>query len=173
LDKKDVAGCRLQVAGCRFLVYLTSLVLGLVSCILYLELMYCHETKIRVRYGETDTMGYVYYGHYATYYEVGRTEMIRELGLTYRSLEESGFFLPVVHLECRYLKPARYDDLLTVRTTILEMPTARIRFGYEIFNESGEKINEGQTSLVFTNRISRRPTRPPDVLVDALKPYYK
>ena len=146
--------------------------MNLVSCILYLEYMFSHETKIRVRYGETDLMGYVYYGNYANYYEVARTEMIRQVGLTYRSMEESGIMMPVIHMECRYLKPAKYDDLLTVRTTIMEMPTARIQFVYEIFNEQGEKINEGKTSLVFTDRKSRRPTRPPTALTDALKPYF-
>lgn len=135
--------------------------------------MYSFDTKIRVRYGETDNMGYVYYGQYAAYYEVGRTDTIRNLGMTYRSLEEKGIMLPVVHLECRFLKPAGYDDLLTVRTTVQEMPTAVIKFGYEIFNESGEKINEGQTSLVFTDAKSRRPIRPPAELMEALKPFYE
>ena len=135
--------------------------------------MYTHDTEIRVRYGETDTMGYVYYGHYAAYYEVGRTDMIRKLGLTYRSMEESGIILPVVHLECKYIKPAMYDDLLTIRTTIRKMPTARISFFYEIINEAGEKINEGETSLVFTSGESRRPTRPPASLIKALKPYFE
>lgn len=135
--------------------------------------MLIHETKIRVRYGETDTMGYVYYGHYASYYEVGRTDMIRKAGLTYRSMEESGIMLPVVHLECKFIKPARYDDLLIIRTTIRKMPTARISFFYEIFNEEGEKINEGETSLVFTDRKNRRPTRPPASLIKALKPYFE
>ena len=135
--------------------------------------MYIHETKIRVRYGETDTMGYVYYGNYADYYEVGRTEMVRNLGMTYHSMEESGIMLPVIHLECKYLKPARYDDLLTVRTIIRTLPTARIHFDCEIYNEAGELINEGNTDLVFTRDKSRRPTRPPLALIDALKPYFE
>ena len=133
--------------------------------------MFTHETKIRVRYGETDAMGYVYYGNYATYYEVARTEMVRSLGLTYKSMEEMEFMLPVVSLECKFIKPARYDDLLTIKTTIKEMPTAKISFAYEVFNEAGEKINEGHTSLVFTSGKSRRPTRPPVELLNALKPY--
>lgn len=134
--------------------------------------MYIHETKIRVRYGETDTMGYVYYGNYANYYEVARTDMIRTAGMTYRSMEDSGILLPVVHLECHFLKPARYDDLLTIRTTLRNMPSAKIEFDYEIFNEAGEKINEGNTRLVFTNDKTRRPTRPPEELIKALKPYF-
>ncbi len=133
--------------------------------------MFTHETKIRVRYGETDAMGYVYYGNYATYYEVARTEMVRSLGLTYKSMEEMEFMLPVVSLECKFIKPARYDDLMTIKNTIKEMPTAKISSAYEIFNEAGEKINEGHTSLVFTSGKSRRPTRPPVELLDALKPY--
>ena len=135
--------------------------------------MYTSETKIRVRYGETDTMGYVYYGNYATYYEVARTEMVRKLGLPYQKMEEEGIALPVIHLECKYLRPARYDDLLTIKTYLRTIPSAKITFDYEIFNEEGEKLNEGQTSLVFTNGDTGRPCRPPEELLAALKPHFE
>lgn len=135
--------------------------------------MFVHETKLRVRYGETDTMGYVYYGVYASYYEVARTEMVRELGMPYSRMEEEGIALPVIHLECKFLKPAVYDDLLTVRTCLRSMPTAKITFDYEIFNEEGVKLNTGTTSLVFTNKATGRPTRPPESLMNELKPYFE
>jgi acyl-CoA thioester hydrolase len=99
--------------------------------------------------------------------------MVRSLGITYRSLEESGIMLPVIHLECKFIKPAKYDDLLTVRTIIRQEPTARIHFDYEIYNEEGELINTGNTDLVFTDDKTRRPTRPPKVFMDTIKPYFE
>jgi len=134
--------------------------------------MYQHETQIRVRYGETDTMGYVYYGNYATFYEVARIEMVRHLGISYHAMEEMGIALPVIHLECKFIRPAVYDDLLTIKTYLREIPTARIKFYYEIYNESGVKINEGNTTLVFTNGQTKRPTRPPEDFIKALKPFF-
>ena len=134
--------------------------------------MFTTETRIRVRYGETDQMGYVYYGRYAEYYEVGRTEMIRQLGMTYRYMEEKGVLLPVVNLTINYKRPARYDDLITIKTTLREMPTARITFHYEIFNEAGDLLNHGHAVLVFTDPHSRRPTRPPEELMLALQPFF-
>lgn len=134
--------------------------------------MYSSETKIRVRYAETDQMGYVYYGRYAEYYEVARTEMIRGLGFTYKEFEERGIMLPVTDMKIRYFRPALYDDLLTLKVKLAEIPTARIRFLVETFNEKGEKLNEGEVTLVFTNSVTRRPTRPPEDLVAQLQPFY-
>lgn len=134
--------------------------------------MYSSETKIRVRYAETDQMGYVYYGRYAEYYEVARTEMIRGLGFTYKEFEERGIMLPVTDMKIRYFRPALYDDLLTLKVKLAEIPTARIRFLVETFNEKGEKLNEGEVTLVFTNSLTRRPTRPPEDLVAQLQPFY-
>jgi acyl-CoA thioester hydrolase len=112
--------------------------------------MYSFETQIRVRYGETDQMGYLYYGHYAQYFEVGRVETIRSLGLTYKELEdEHGIWLPVVSLEMRFVRPAYYDDLLTVRTEIREMPDEYITFHMEIFNELKKLVNAGSVRLCF------------------------
>jgi acyl-CoA thioester hydrolase len=131
-----------------------------------------HTTQVRVRYAETDRMGYVYYGNYAAYYEVGRVEALRALGCTYRSLEDSGIMLPVRDFSIHYKKPAFYDELLTVTTRIPEMPSNRIRFDYEIFNESGDLLNQGSTILVFVSAANGRPTKPPESFLDTLKPFF-
>jgi acyl-CoA thioester hydrolase len=131
--------------------------------------MYSFDCQVRVRYGETDAMGIVYYGTYPLYYETGRTEMMRHLGFTYRKMEELGIFMPVISLNCRYRKPARYDDLLTIRTIVREMPASKILFEYELYDESGELVNEGSTTLVFVDREKGRPVRIPVFLKDVLE----
>ena len=130
--------------------------------------MYSFETNIRVRYGETDQMSFVYYGVYAQYYEVGRVELLRSLNISYKALEELGFALPVVNLNINYKKPAFYDDLLTVRTTIKEMPSARITFYYETINSTGELLNTGEVVLVFMDKKTRKPCLPPTIVLDKL-----
>ncbi len=130
--------------------------------------MYSHEHKLRVRYGETDQMGYCYYGNYAQYYEVGRVEALRDLGFSYRKLEESGVMLPVLDFHIKYLKPALYDDLLTVVTQIKEMPGAKITFEFEMFNEKGDKINFGTVVLVFVDAKTMRPMKCPAELAQAI-----
>jgi len=134
-----------------------------------LPLMYTTETNVRVRYGETDQMGYAYYANYALYFEVGRTEMLRSLGFTYREWEDKGILLPVRSLSIDYHAPARYDDLLTIRTTITELPSAKITFLYEMFNEQHQLICTGHTVLVFVDAATRRPSRPPAGFLTALK----
>ena len=134
--------------------------------------MYITETQIRVRYGETDRMGYVYYGVYASYYEVARVEALRNLGLSYREMEDSGIMLPVLHFEIKYHKPAYYDDLVIIKTTVAEMPKARIRFTYESFNEAGERINTGETTLVFINKVSGRPCAAPAHFQEKMKQFF-
>lgn len=124
-----------------------------------------HETRIRVRYAETDRMDFVYYGAYATYFEVARVEFLRKLGFTYRSMEDQGILLPVSEYSVRYLKPARYDDLLLIRTTIPEVPGVRIKFLYEVFNEAGQLLTQADTTLVFVDRDSSRPRKAPEELV--------
>ena len=114
--------------------------------------MYNHQVDIRIRYAHTDQMGYCYYGNYAQFYEIGRVEALRNLGFSYKKIEESGILLPVIDFNIKYINPAYYDDLITVNTIIKELPSARIKFEYEIFNESGEKLNFGATTLVFTNK---------------------
>ena len=102
--------------------------------------MYTHSTKIRVRYSETDQMGYVYNGNYAQYYEVGRVEMLRSLGMTYGKMEEMGVMLPLLELKCKFIKPAFYDQEITIKTSIKELPGVRMSFDYELFNEREELI---------------------------------
>jgi len=134
--------------------------------------MYTFETSIRVRYGETDQMGYVYYGNYPLYYEVGRTEMLRSVGLSYRTMEEEGILLPVNSMNIKYIEPARYDDLLTLRVILKELPTAKIHFHYEIYNEQKRLLNTGETTLVFVDAQTRRPRRAPKTLMEALAEYF-
>lgn len=134
--------------------------------------MYTSETKVRVRYGETDKMGYVYYGVYPLYYEVGRTELMRKFDYPYKKIEDMGIMLPVRSLDVKYYKAAKYDDLLTVRTTIKELPSARITFYYEILNENEELLNEGSTTLVFVDETTRKPRKAPKELLDQLKPFF-
>lgn len=126
--------------------------------------MLAYTTTLRVRYGETDTMGVAYYGNYPLYYEVGRTELMRSLGLPYSELEKRGIILPVIHLECKYLAPAKYDQLLTIRTSINEPPTVKIRFDYEIFADE-KLINRGFTVLAFTDAKKQRPIHPPQEII--------
>lgn len=135
--------------------------------------MYQSETTIRVRYGETDQMGYVYYGFYAMYYEVARVESLRKLGVTYREIEHMGIIMPVLENKSRYLAPARYDEQLTVVATIREKPSVKIKFEYEIFNEKKERINTGETVLAFVNKQTNRPCRPPQEMEDVLAPFFK
>lgn len=131
--------------------------------------MYSSETTLRVRYAETDQMGYVYYGNYAQYFEVGRVEALRKLGLSYREMEEDGIIMPVLSFSVGYKKPALYDDLLTIKTSIPELPQMRIRFVYETRNEKGELLNTGETTLVFIDRSSGKPVRPPAAFLEKLK----
>lgn len=134
--------------------------------------MYRNETQIRVRYAETDQMGYVYYGHYAAYFEVARVEMLRSLGFSYKVLEEEGVILPVLNYSIKYIKPAFYDELLKIKIVIKELPATRIRFDYETFNEKEELINIAETTLVFVNKKTGRPTAPPDDLLEAMKRFF-
>ena len=136
--------------------------------------MYTATTQIRVRYGETDQMGYLYYGNYALYYEVGRAEAIRELGFTYRELEEQGIFMPVTDLHVQYLRPALYDDLITVKTIVKELDGGpRIQFFSELYNEAGLLLNKGVTTLVFYDPKTRKKTDMPKVLYDRLVGFFE
>ncbi|WP_057937534.1 acyl-CoA thioesterase [Algoriphagus resistens] len=135
--------------------------------------MYTAETQIRVRYAETDQMSYVYYGNYAMYFEVARVEALRSIGFSYREMEEEGVMMPVLESHFRYLKPGKYDELLTIKTTIPTLPGVRIRFEYQVFNEQKDLITEGWTSLTFLKKDSHRPTRPPQNLLALLKGYFQ
>ncbi|GAB2484068.1 thioesterase family protein [Algoriphagus taiwanensis] len=134
--------------------------------------MFQAETQIRVRYAETDQMGYVYYGNYAMYFEVARVEAMRSAGFSYRKMEEDGVMMPVLESHFRYLKPGKYDELLTIKTTIPQLPGVRIRFEYQVLNENKELITEGWTTLAFLKKDSHQPTRPPGILLDLLKRYF-
>ncbi|HEY5822724.1 MAG TPA: thioesterase family protein [Cyclobacteriaceae bacterium] len=134
--------------------------------------MYVSQTQVRVRYGETDQMGYVYYGNYAMYYEVARVESLRQLGLSYKELEDMGVMLPVLENKSKFLSAALYDDLLKIVTTIREKPGVRIKFEYEIFNEAEKLIHQGETLLVFVDKKSGKPCRPPKVFDQILQPYF-
>ncbi|MGB5361677.1 MAG: thioesterase family protein [Aureibaculum sp.] len=131
-----------------------------------------HEINIRVRYGETDQMGYVYYGNYAQYFEMGRVEWLRNLGISYKRMEELGIMLPVLNLNINYLKPAKYDDLLTLKTTLLKKPSVRIEFDFELFNEDKVLLTKGFTSLVFIDIAKDKPTRAPDYILEKINPFF-
>jgi acyl-CoA thioester hydrolase len=134
--------------------------------------MYISETTIRVRYAETDKMGYVYYGNYAQYFEVGRVEALRDLKTSYKEMEDTGVMLPVYEFNIKYLKPAFYDDLLVIKTTIREIPTAKIKFDYEIYNQKGDLLTTANTSLVFINMATNKPCSAPESFIEKIKKYF-
>lgn len=131
--------------------------------------MYTYDTQVRVRYGDTDKMSYVYYGKYAEYFEVGRTELIRSLGAPYKEMEEKGVMLPVVEFTIKYFRPAVYDDLLTVRTTLHEMPSVKFITHCEIFNEAGTLLVSGKVVLAFVDMQTGRVTRAPEYVMEAIR----
>lgn len=136
--------------------------------------MYTSTTQIRVRYGETDQMGYLYYGYYALYYEQGRTESIRQLGYTYKELEAAGIMMPVVEMSAKYYRPALYDDLVTVKTIVktLDVNSEQIRFHSELYNEGGKLLNEGLVTLVFYDMQLKRKVPLPRILEKKLRPFF-
>ncbi len=134
--------------------------------------MYTHIHQIRVRYADTDQMGYVYYGNYARYYEEARSEAIRALGMPYKELELSGTMLPITRMNIKYIGPAFYDELITVRTILTEMPGRFMQFKYEIYNEAAKLINEGETQLVFVDAKTRKMVHAPAFLTEQLKTYF-
>lgn len=135
--------------------------------------MISNVTEIRVRYGETDRMGFVYYGNYAVYFEVARVELLRTLGVSYKELEDSGISLPVLDYKIKYLKPAFYDDKLRVKTEVRQLPGARIHFYYETFNADDVKINFAETTLVFVNTETMKPCLAPEFIIEKMKPFFE
>ena len=131
--------------------------------------MYFINTKIRVRYAETDQMGYVYYGIYSQYFEIGRVELLRSLGISYRELEDRGFLLPVVNFSIDYLKPAFYDEELIIKTSIDSIPHVKIEFTYSTYNEQNDILNNANTTLVFLDKATKKPCSAPEFLIQALK----
>jgi len=134
--------------------------------------MFKSQTNLRVRYAETDRMGYVYYGNYAGYYEVGRVEALRSLGMSYREMEDSGIMMPVLTYSIKYYKPSFYDDLLTVETIIPEIPTTRIKFLYKMYNADGMMLNDGETTLVFVNIKTGKPCQAPTDFIEKIEPFF-
>ena len=126
------------------------------------------STKTRVRYSETDQMGVVYHGNYAQYFELGRTEWLRKLGVTYKDMENSGIMLPVISLSCKFIKSAIYDDILTINTFLIKKPMVKIEFDYTITNQNDELICTGNSVLAFMNMETQKPTRCPDYLLKSL-----
>ncbi|MCD9853312.1 acyl-CoA thioesterase [Epilithonimonas sp. JDS] len=126
-------------------------------------------TSIRVRYGETDPMKYVYYGNYAEYFEVARVELFRSLGMSYDEIEKRGIFLPVSEYKIKYLKPALYDQLLEIRTFVKKIPGIRIEFEYEIYNEENVKITEASTTLFFLDSETNKIVKCPDYLMELIQ----
>ncbi len=140
----------------------------------FLKPVFKSSTSLRVRYGETDQMGYCYYGNYAQYFEVGRVEALREIGMSYRELEENGVMLPVSEYNVKYMFPAKYDDELTIITYIRALDGVRLTFDYAIFNVNQKKLAEASTTLVFVRKDTMRPTSPPEEfvqLLNNLKPF--
>ena len=131
------------------------------------------EIKIRVRYSETDKMGYVYYGNYASYFEVARVEMLRSLGVSYKKLEDDGVMLPVLDFKIKYYKPAYYDDELLIKISVQKMPGVRIHFSYQTLNSEGVLLNEAETTLVFVDISSGKPQTIPEDLIPYFAAYFK
>lgn len=135
--------------------------------------MFTSETHVRVRYAETDQMGVVYHSNYFPYFESARAESIRQLGYTYADMERMGVIMPVVDIHCRYLRPAKYDDLLTIKTTLKELPVHhKIEFHHEVFNEAKEMLAAAKIILYFMEAKGMRRTTMPDPLLEKLKPYF-
>ena len=136
--------------------------------------MYQSTTQIRVRYAETDQMSFVYYGNYAQYFEVGRVEAIRQLGYSYKAMEDDGIILPVVEMRTRYLRSAAYDDLLTIKTTINELPLGHeIVFHSEIFNEQNKLLTTGEVHLFFIDKETRKRAKMPEKMMEKLRPFFE
>jgi acyl-CoA thioester hydrolase len=135
--------------------------------------LFITETKIRIHYALTDQMGVVYHGHYAQFYEIGRGEAIREIGFTYKDIEAMGIIMPVVDIHSRFLRPAKYDDLITVKTTLKELPLHhKIVFHSEIYNENDELINIGDVTLYFMEAIEMKKCEMPSALKLKLEKYF-
>ena len=135
--------------------------------------MFITETQIRMHYALTDQMGVVYYGNYAQFYEIGRTEAIRQLGYTYKDIEAMGIIMPVVEMNSKFLRPAKYDDLITVKTTLRELPTGHsINFFFEIFNEEDKLLNAGNVVLYFMEAVTMKRAKMPTELEEKLKGYF-
>ena len=134
--------------------------------------MFTYNHKLRVLYGDTDQMGYVYYGNYGYYYEQARSEAIRSIGISYKEIEQSGTMMPITRMNIKYIKPAFYDELLTIKTFVTHLPHRIIVFNYEVYNGNNELINEGETHLAFVDSATKRLKPAPDILMEKMKRYF-
>ncbi len=135
--------------------------------------MFNSKTTIRVRYSETDQMNVVYHGNYAQYFEVARSEAIRDMGITYKEMEEMGIVMPIIELHTKFLRPALYDDLLTIKTQLRELPTNhRIEFHHEVYNEEGKLLTVGRIVLYFLDAKTMARTKMPQDLAKHLTPFF-
>jgi acyl-CoA thioester hydrolase len=135
--------------------------------------MFVYESKVRVRYIETDQMGIVHHANYAQYYELARTECFEACsGMSYATMEAEGVMLPILELQARYLKPAYYNQVLTIKSIVKTLPSVRLNVDYEIYNEASELINTGKTTLVFVNKETRRPCQPPESFMKNVRQYF-
>ena len=135
--------------------------------------MLIYQYQLRVMYGDTDQMGHVYYANYGYYYEQARAEAIRSVGISYKEIEASGVIMPITRMNVRYIQPAVYDELLTIKTYVPHLPNRIMVFNYEIYNEAHALINEGETHLAFIDSVSRKIKSAPAILLEKLKAYYK
>jgi acyl-CoA thioester hydrolase len=135
--------------------------------------MYSFDYDYRIRYADIDQMGYMYYGNYAKLYEIGRVEALRSLGLRYRDLEETGIIMPVYENKSRFISPAKYDDLVTIRVIIKALPKVRIIFHYEIYDEQQTLLHTGETTLVFVKTSNNRITTCPEEITSRLLPFFQ
>ncbi len=136
--------------------------------------MITSTSQIRVRYGEVDQMGFLYYGNYALYYEVGRAEMIRDAGYPYGEMEKDGIVMPVVKMNIKFLRPALYDELITVETCMKELSNHPfVTFYHKLYNEKGDLINKGEVTLTFFNPLTQKRVPMPERLLNYLQPYFK
>lgn len=134
--------------------------------------MFTYQHQIRVRYGDTDQMGYVYYGNYGYYYEQARSEAIRSIGISYKQIEDSGTMMPITRMNIKYIRPAYYDELLTIKTTVPTLPHRLILFTYEVYNEKNELINEGETQLAFIDAVTKKLKTAPAILLEKMSPFW-
>ncbi|MDQ7949151.1 MAG: thioesterase family protein [Pedobacter sp.] len=136
--------------------------------------MFVYKSKIRVRYVETDQMGVVHHSNYAQYYELARTECFEACsGMSYESMEADGVMLPILEMHSKFLKPALYNQVLTIKSIVRELPTVRLNVDYEIYNEAEELINTGRTTLVFVNKSTKRPCAPPERFMQNVRQYFE
>lgn len=135
--------------------------------------MYSHSSKYRVRYADVDQMGYMYYGNYAKLFEIGRVEALRNLGVRYKDLESQGIWMPVYENYSKYIKPAKYDDLLEIECRLEVLPNTRIVFHTNIYNEEEVLLHQGKTTLVFLDEKTERIMRCPATIIEKLSPFFE